>query len=236
MSDTSGEREKREAGRYAADLVGQGTVIGLGTGSTVFFAMERLGERIKEGLEFAGVPTSYQAAFRARQYGIPLTDLDENLILDLTIDGADQVSHDLSLIKGRGGAQVREKIVAAASRRLYIVVDESKCASHLDAVVPVEVLPFAWATVTGSIATLGGRPVLREGQGKDGPVITDNGNFILDCSFGALSDPAGMEGTLDRIPGVVGSGLFAGFTKKTIVIVGGGSGCRVLPPSRAPHH
>ena len=169
---------KRVAGYRAAGEVRDGMVVGLGTGSTVFFAMERLGERItEEGLSIAGVPTSYQAAMRARRYGLPLTDLDEHPELDLAIDGADQVDPRFRLIKGRGAALLREKCVCDAAREVLIVVDPSKMVETLNAGVPVEVLPFAAGTVFRRLEALGADAVLREGVRKDGPVITDNGNF-----------------------------------------------------------
>ncbi len=211
---------KRAAGYKAADLAKNGMVIGLGTGSTVFFAMERLQERISAGLEIRGVPTSYQTAIRAHKYGIPLTTLDEHPVLDLAIDGADQVDPRFRLIKGRGAAQTREKCVAAAARQFVVVVDHSKLAPCLNAPIPVEVLPFALYPVMAHLKTFGGVPVVREGLKKDGPVITDNGNFEIDCTFTAIDNPEKLEASLSMIPGVIESGLFTMFTKKTKVIVG----------------
>jgi ribose 5-phosphate isomerase A len=204
-------------------------VVGLGTGSTVFFAMERLGERItEEGLSIAGVPTSYQAAMRARRYGIPLTDLDEHPELDLAIDGADQVDPLFRLIKGRGAALLREKCVCDAAREVLIVVDPSKMVETLDASVPVEVLPFAAGTIFRRLEALGADALLREGVRKDGPVITDNGNFIIDCGFGAITDPGRLEVEIGSIPGVMGCGLFSIYGEKITVIVGEENCCRVL--------
>ena len=220
---------KRIAGYRAAGEVRDGMVVGLGTGSTVFFAMERLGERItEEGLSIAGVPTSYQAAMRARRYGIPLTDLDEHPELDLAIDGADQVDPLFRLIKGRGAALLREKCVCDAAREVLIVVDPSKMVETLDASVPVEVLPFAAGTVFRRLEALGADAVLREGVRKDGPVITDNGNFIIDCGFGAITDPGRLEVEIGLIPGVMGCGLFSIYGEKITVIVGEENCCRVL--------
>jgi len=220
---------KRVAGYRAAGEVRDGMVVGLGTGSTVFFAMERLGERItEEGLSIAGVPTSYQAAMRARRYGIPLTDLDEHPELDLAIDGADQVDPLFRLIKGRGAALLREKCVCDAAREVLIVVDPSKMVETLNAGVPVEVLPFAAGTVFRRLEALGADAVLREGVRKDGPVITDNGNFIIDCGFGAITDPGRLEVEIGSIPGVMGCGLFSIYGEKITVIVGEENGCRVL--------
>ncbi|WAC05843.1 MAG: ribose-5-phosphate isomerase RpiA [Methanoregula sp.] len=228
MEKQAANAGKRAAGYKAADLVKKGMVIGLGTGSTVFFAMERLQERISAGLEISGVPTSYQTAIRARVYGIPLTTLDEHPVLDLAIDGADQVDPQFRLIKGRGAAQTREKCVAAAARRFIVVVDASKLTPCLNAPVPVEVLPFALTPVMAKLKSMGGVPVVREAIKKDGPVITDNGNFEIDCAFGAIGDPEALEAALVGIPGVIGSGLFTGFYKKTKVIAGDEKRCRVL--------
>ena len=203
--------------------------VGLGTGSTVFFAMERLGERIAgEGLSFTGIPTSYQAAIRARRYGIPLAGLDEYPELDVAIDGADQVDPALNLIKGRGAAHLREKCVCDAAREVIIVVDPSKTVDTLSAPVPVEVLPFALAGVSRRLSLLGAAPVLREGVKKDGPVVTDNGNFILDCDFGAIGEPERLETAIAAIPGALECGLFTAYTEKITVIVGEKIGCRVV--------
>ena len=219
---------KRAAGYKAADLVKNGMAIGLGTGSTVFFAMERLQERILAGLEIRGVPTSYQTAIRARDYGIPLTTLDEHPVLDLAIDGADQVDPRFRLIKGRGAAQTREKCVAAAARQFVVVVDTSKLVPCLNAPIPVEVLRFALSPVMAHLKTFGCVPVVREGLKKDGPVITDNGNFEIDCTFKEINNPEELEAAIAGIPGVIESGLFTKFTQKTQVIVGNEKKCRIL--------
>jgi ribose 5-phosphate isomerase A len=228
MQEKTGNEMKREAGYYAAGIVEDGMVVGLGTGSTIAFAMERIAERIKEGLRIQGVPTSYQAEIRARDLAIPLTTLEDYPELDLAIDGADQVDGRLCLIKGRGAALTREKCVAAAAEELVIVVDESKITTILNAPVPVEVIPFALRPVMLGIRALGGDPVLRQGIRKDGPVITDNGNFVLDCSFGSIDDPGRLEGLLSLMPGVLSCGLFCAFTDKTTVVVGRRDGCREL--------
>ncbi|SCL76063.1 Ribose-5-phosphate isomerase A [Methanoculleus chikugoensis] len=229
MSTAEQAVSKRNAGHRAAEEVADGMVVGLGTGSTVFFAMERLGERIAEdGLSIAGVPTSYQAAIRARRYGIPLASLDEHPELDIAIDGADQVDPALRLIKGRGAALLREKCVCDAARRAVIVVDGTKMVETLDAPVPVEVLPFAVETVSRRLTALGADPVLREGVKKDGPVVTDNGNFIVDCSFGTIRDPGRLETAIAAIPGALECGLFSAYTEKITVIVGEEKGCSVI--------
>ena len=219
---------KRLAGRYAADLVEEGMVVGLGTGSTVLFAMERLAERMNEGLSLCGVPTSYQAELRARTFGIPLTSLAECCELDLAIDGADQVDPSLRLIKGRGAAQTRERCIAEAARRLVIVVDERKVVGSFSAPVPVEVISFAVPLVASRLAGMGGSPVVREGVSKDGPVITDNGNWVIDCTFPSIDDPDALETAINTLPGVLSCGLFCEFAEKTTVVIGEKEGIRTL--------
>jgi len=221
---------KREAGYCAAEMVKDGTIVGLGTGSTVLLAMERLSARIMEGLSIQGVPTSYETEIRARRFGIPLTTLDEYPEIGVAIDGADQVDNKRRLIKGRGAAHTREKCVAAAAAELVIVVTGNKVVTKLDAPVPIEVIPFALSPVERAVQRLGGVTVLREGGGKDGPVITDNGNFVLDCRFGAIGDPEDLEQYLTALPGVLSCGLFTGFRKKTTVVVGEVDKCHIMYP------
>ena len=222
-------RAKRAAGARAAEMVEDGMVVGLGTGSTVKFAMEGLAARQSEGLRIQGIPTSVQTAIRARDLGIPLTTLDDHPAPDITIDGADQVDRKKRLIKGRGAALTREKIVAAAAQRLVIVVDSAKLVEQLHGVVPTEVLPFALAPVLASLRFLGAVPVVREGVAKDGPVISDNGGIIVDAEFSQISRPEELERAVTMIPGVICTGLFTAYTKKTSVVVGGEKGdARVL--------
>lgn len=210
MKDASANADaKRAAGERAADLVKDGMVVGLGTGSTVAWTIKRLGEKVREdGLKILGVPTSYQAEELAIASGIMLTTLNQHPILDLAIDGADQVDADLFVIKGGGAAHTREKVVAASAKRFVIVADESKYVEKLTHVVPVEVLPFAARLVERRIKELGGKPVLRLGRMKDGPVITDNGNLVMDVDFGTIEDPAGLAALLCGIPGLVEHGIF----------------------------
>lgn len=210
MKDASANADaKRAAGERAADLVKDGMVVGLGTGSTVAWTIKRLGEKVREdGLKILGVPTSYQAEELAIASGIMLTTLNQHPILDLAIDGADQVDADLFVIKGGGAAHTREKVVAASAKRFVIVADESKYVEKLTHVVPVEVLPFAARLVERRIKELGGKPVLRLGRMKDGPVITDNGNLVMDVDFGTIEDPAGLAARLCGIPGLVEHGIF----------------------------
>ncbi|MGA7797316.1 MAG: ribose-5-phosphate isomerase RpiA [Methanoregula sp.] len=219
---------KRAAGYQAAEMVEDGTVIGLGTGSTVFYAIECLSGRIRDGLSVAGVPTSYQTAMRAREYGVPLTTLDDNPVLDLAIDGADQVDPQFRMIKGRGAALTREKCVASAAFRFVVVIDEAKMVPRLSGAVPVEILPFATRTAMAQLRGLGCRPFIREAVKKDGPVITDNGNFIVDCQFEDIVNPADLETAIAAIPGVIESGLFSRFAGNTTVIVGSEKKCTVL--------
>lgn len=213
-------QSKRIAGRKAADQVQSGTIVGLGTGSTVFFTLERLGERIKEeGLELRGVPTSRDTEVKAREFGIPLCGFDAAPAIDLTIDGADEVDGAFRMIKGGGGALLREKVVASLSTRVIIIVHEAKVVEHLGAGfnLPVEVVPFARTPISRSLAVLGCKPLLRvDGNGQ--PYHTDNGNEILDCAFdGGIADPEALSLALAGLPGVVESGLFLGLCDTLIV-------------------
>jgi ribose 5-phosphate isomerase A len=197
---------KRRAGESAADSVEDGMVVGLGTGSTTAHAIRRLGTRADGGLDIEGVPTSFQARELAREENIPLTTLDE-ATPDVGIDGADQVA-DGQLVKGGGAAHAREKLVDTAADRLLVVVDPTKRVDRLDYPVAVEVLPDARRTVASAIESLGGEPTLREAERKDGPVVTDNGNLVLDCDFGTIEDPRALAADLSTVPGVVEHGLF----------------------------
>lgn len=198
---------KRRAGRSAAEAVEDGQVVGLGTGSTAAHAIRAIGDAVADGLDVRGVPTSFQSRQLAIEAGIPLVELDEIDGVDLAIDGADQVA-DGQLIKGGGAAHAREKIVDAAADRLLVVVDPGKLADRLDRSVPVEVLPAARPVVEDRIAALGGDPTLRSAERKDGPVVTDNGNVVLDCEFGPIDAPAELAAELSGVPGVVEHGLF----------------------------
>lgn len=210
MKEASSNRgAKKAAGEAAAELVKAGMLVGLGTGSTVAWTIKRLGERIKdEGLNFYGVPTSFQAEELAIDSGIKLTTLNQNPHLDLAIDGADQVDFSLMVIKGGGAAHAREKVVSSSAKKFVIVADESKFVEKLSWPVPVEVLPFAFKLAGKRLEELGGRSVLRMGKMKDGPVITDNGNFVLDVDFGIIEDPRSIAVKISPIPGVVEHGIF----------------------------
>jgi len=205
------EEAKRRAAQEAVKHLKDGFTLGLGSGSTAAYAIREIGRKIQqEDLRILGIPTSYQALLLAVDCGIPITTLNEHPELDLTIDGADQIDKALNLIKGMGGALTREKIVASASKQLIIVADETKMVEKLGTnhPVPVETLPFALPTVVSKVREMGGRPVLREGKGKVGPVVTDNGNFIVDVDFGLINVPKELNSRLKLIPGVVETGLF----------------------------
>ncbi len=216
------EEAKRNAALEAVKHVEDGFIVGLGSGSTAAYAITAIGEKLKrERLSVMGIPTSYQAFLLAVESGIAITTLEEHATINLTIDGADQIDPQLNLIKGMGAALAREKIVASASKQNIIIADENKKVQVLgenNHPVPVEVLPFALSIVKRKIAELGGNPVVREAKRKLGPVITDNGNAIIDAVFGSISDAAALEQKLKMIPGVVETGLFIGSTD--IVYVG----------------
>jgi len=205
------EQAKKNAALEAVKHVRNGLVVGLGSGSTAAYAVEEIGERVREKkLQILGVPTSHQAFMLAVRCGIPITTLDEHPKLDLTIDGADQIDKELNLIKGMGGALTREKIVASAAKHFIVVADETKLTQRLgtNQPVPVEVLPLAMSTVMQTMRKLGGKPMLREAKAKIGPAVTDNGNFILDVDFGPIKAPKELSSQLKMIPGVIETGLF----------------------------
>ncbi len=212
MNETGRDRLKREAAEAAVKLIDDGMVVGLGTGSTAAFAVAALGRRGLEGLRFIGIPTSERTAAQAGAEGISLTTFSEHQKIDLTIDGADEVERGtLNLIKGMGGALLREKIVAAASKKFVIVVDGAKISDRLgtNMPVPVEVVAFGLEVTQVALEALGSRAVLR--LALDGnPFVTDGGNRILDCHFGPIVDSAKLERHIGNIVGVVESGLFIG--------------------------
>ena len=235
------ESEKELAGRAAAKLVHDGQVVGLGTGSTAYFAVIALGERVKAGLKIVGIPTSVATGELAKKVGIPLTTLDEHPEIDITIDGADELDPQLNLIKGGGGALLREKVVASASKKMVVVADYGKGVKVLGKFpLPVEIIPFARAVVENKLVSLGATPKLRlkpDGQ----PYVTDNGNYILDASFGKISDPKGVARALSDTAGVVEHGLFIGLAK--MALIGKGNAVTELklgarntkrPPRRRP--
>ena len=221
---------KQAAAESAVALVEDGMILGLGTGSTAKLAVEALGKRVQSGLRVVGVPTSEFTGHQAQSLGIPVSTLDEHAALDLTIDGADEVElGTLNLIKGRGGALLREKIVASASKRLVIIVDESKLVARLGShfALPVEVIPFGWHVAARKLEALGAKATLR--PGSDGkPYVTDGGHYIVDCEFGPIASPAKLESDLNNMVGVVEHGLFLGMAAQ--VIVAGQGGIKVLLP------
>ena len=219
MKQTGGsEGQKRRAGEHAAGRVEDGTVVGLGTGSTAAHAIRVLGDRVDAGLDVVGVPTSFASRELAREAGVPVVDLDAVDGVDVAIDGADQVvgvhpadatgDADVVLVKGGGAAHAREKYVDAAADALHVVADPSKLADGVDHPIPVEVLPDARTVVADAVRERGGDPALRRADRKDGPVVTDNGNVVLDCTFDATDDPVGLANALSATPGVVEHGLF----------------------------
>ncbi|HWQ15141.1 MAG TPA: ribose-5-phosphate isomerase RpiA [Roseiflexaceae bacterium] len=223
------EAYKRAAAGRAVDLVCSGMALGLGTGSTADLMLHALAERLANGQlrDIVGVPTSERTAALARRLGIPLTTLAERPELDMALDGADEVDPALNLIKGLGGALLREKIVAAAARQFVAMVDVSKLVGRLGerAPLPVEVVPFGQPVCARRLAALGAEPVLR--VGADGAAFrTDEGNVILDCRFGPIADPAALATAIDGIPGVVGHGLFVGMV--AAVVLAGPQGVRVI--------
>lgn len=212
---------KQEVGKAAAALVQSGTIVGLGTGSTTAYAIEYIGKRLESGeiKDILGVTTSFQADVLAKQYGIPLTTLDAVDHIDIAIDGADEVDPQKNLIKGGGAAHTREKIVDSLANQFIVVVDGNKLVDKLGSTfpLPVEVIPMAVAPVMRAIEKLGGKPELRMGIKKAGPVITDQGNMVIDVKFNAIDNPAELEKTLNNIPGVLENGLFVGVTDKVLI-------------------
>ena len=218
---------KRQAAEAAVAEVVDGMVLGLGTGSTAALAVELLGERVQAGLRIVGIPTTERTAAQARTLGIPLAGFAEYARIDLTIDGADEVhTGTLDLIKGLGGALLREKIVAAASRRMTVVVDEGKLVAGLGGVrLPVEIVAFGHEATLAHLGNAGADVLVR--IGADGlPFVTDGGNLIADCTFSAIPDPAALHARLKSLVGVVETGLFIGMA--TRVIAGTQAGPRIL--------
>ena len=223
------DQRKKEAGEAAALLVADGMVVGLGTGTTAKFAISAIGRRMaQEGLRIVGIPTSEATAQQARAEKIPLTTFADHTQIDLTIDGADEVlPGPLYLIKGHGGALLREKIVASASKRMAVVADDSKLVTSLGQLVsvPVEVVPFGWQVTARRLVELGGKPALRLGADQK-PFITDGGHYILNCAFGAMSDPKETAHHLDHVVGLVEHGLFLKFA--TEAFIAGSGGVKIL--------
>jgi ribose 5-phosphate isomerase A len=213
---------KQEVGRAAANMVKSGSIVGLGTGSTTAYTIQFLGDRLKSGelKDIVGIPTSFQSEVLSKQYGIPLVTLDAIDHIDIAIDGADEVDPQKNLIKGGGAAHTREKVVDYLANQFIVVVDSGKLVEHLGSVfpVPVEVIPMAVTPVMNAIKKLGGKPEIRMGVRKAGPVITDQGNMVVDVKFDSISDPVALEQTLNNIPGVLENGIFVNCAD--IVLIG----------------
>lgn len=221
----STDSKKRLAGEAAVSYIKDGMILGLGSGSTVYWTMRKLGELIRQGMKVKGIPSSRRTEGWARELGIPLTSFAEAERLDLAIDGADEVDRGFNLIKGGGGSLLREKLVDQASAELIIIVDDSKMVAELGQFpLPVEVVPFGWETTARRIRELGSVPQLRK---KDREIfVSDNGNYILDCAFDRIPDPAALHDKLKLLLGVVETGLFVGMADK--VIVGADHGSQVI--------
>lgn len=213
---------KKQVGYAAAARVQSGSIVGLGTGSTTAYAIQAIGERLKSGelKDIQGITTSFQAIVLAKEFGIPLTTLDQVDHIDVAIDGADEVDPQKNLIKGGGAAHTQEKIVDSFANEFIVVVDGGKLVDKLGStfLLPVEVVPMAMSTAMQAIEKLGGKPQLRMGVKKAGPVITDQGNFVIDVKFDQIDNPAELEKTLNNIPGVLENGLFVGVAD--IILVG----------------
>jgi ribose 5-phosphate isomerase A len=223
------EREdlKKQAGEKAVEYIEDGMIVGLGTGSTVEYTIRKLGKLVRDGLKIKGIPTSVHTQRIAKKEKIPLTTLEDNPAIDLTIDGADEVDPDLNLIKGGGGALVREKIIAFNSKKVIIVIDDSKIVKALgiDFPLPVEVVKFGWTSTKKTLEEIGCNVELRRVMENE-PYITDNSNYILDCEFDRIENPTQLEIDINNIPGVVENGLFIGLANQ--VIVGGKQGILTL--------
>ena len=216
---------KKAAGEKAAEYIQDGMVIGLGSGSTVYWMMKKLGEMVAGGMNVKGIPSSIRTEGWARDFGIPLTDFSEVQLLDLAIDGANEIDPQFNLSKGGGGSLVREKIVNANSKKLIIIADESKVISKLGkSPLPVEILQFGWEVTSAKIAQLGCDPVLRVREGER--FVSNNGNYIVDCAFDSIPNPEQLHNELKLMLGVVETGLFIGMAD--IVIIAGETEVRVI--------
>lgn len=226
---------KQRVGREVAGWIENGSVVGMGTGSTAAMAIRALGERIaNEGLSVTGVPTSFFSEQLALECGIPTTTLDASPELDIAFDGADEVDPAFNLIKGRGAAHTREKVVAAASRRLVVLVDDSKLVAQLGTrmPVPVEVVPMGVSPVMRRLETLGATCAIRMGERKDGPVVSDQGMWIVDARFDGIDDAASLAQSISMMPGVVDHGLFLGLTTDLLIGHADGRVEHRTPPRR----
>lgn len=234
MDPSEQNQWKKAAGEAAANLVEDGMVLGLGTGSTAAYFVAALAHRLAEdGLRITGIATSEKTAAQARSLRIPTTTFAEHARIDLTIDGADEVEFGtLHLIKGHGGALLREKIVAASSERMIVIADETKMVERLGSLVsvPVEVVRFGWQATARRLHEIGANPSLRLGPDQK-PYVTDGSNFIMDCAFGPIAKPKDVAHHLDHVVGVVEHGLFLGYARE--VIVGGRDGVKSFGPEES---
>lgn len=204
---TKQDNAKRLAGEASLKHVENGMTLGLGSGSTVYWMMRKLGEYVQEGLDVKGIASSRQTETWAKSFGVPLTNFRDTQHIDLAIDGADEVDEAWNLIKGGGGALVREKVIADAADKFVVIIDESKYVSYLgDFQLPVEILPFGWEVAAKRIENLDGRPSLRKVDGE--LFVSDNGNYVVDCDFGMINDPVKLHQQLKQLTGVVETGLF----------------------------
>jgi len=226
MNDQSThDHEKKASAISAVALVRDGMIVGIGTGSTAAYAISELGRLVSGGLDIMGIPTSYQSEMLAIEHNIPITTLLEHPEIDITLDGADQIDQNLVAIKGGGAAHTREKVVASAASRVVLMVDSRKIASRLNHAVPIEVLPYSRTLVERQVRALGGIPNLRMAARKVGPVITDNGNFIIDADFGVIDDPERLNREINAVVGAVEHGIFLNVDE---VHVGTADGASVL--------
>ncbi|GAA0615126.1 ribose 5-phosphate isomerase A [Virgibacillus siamensis] len=208
--------DKKLAAEAATDYVKDGMTVGLGSGSTAEWMLKRLGALVKDGLNIKGIPTSVKTESLARKHGIPLTDFSKTATVDLAIDGADEIDGQLNLLKGGGGSLVREKIIDAAAEKLIIIADQSKMVQQLGSFpLPIEVVPFGWEMTKKQIAAYGAEPKLRKEENR--VFVSDNGNYILDCSFGKMVNPESLHDTLKSMAGVVETGLFIGMTDQAMI-------------------
>ncbi|MFF2483104.1 ribose-5-phosphate isomerase RpiA [Paenibacillus sp. NPDC058071] len=222
---------KKMAAERAVDEIADGMIVGLGTGSTAYWAIQKIGERVKEGLRIQAVATSIRSEQQARELGIPFIAFGDVKEIDVTIDGADELDRQLRLIKGGGGALLREKIVAAASRKLIVVADSGKLVDKLGGYpLPIEIVPFAHEWTMNRLQRLGCLPALRRRENGEF-YLTDNGNYIADCAFGRIDDPAQLHDAINRIVGVVDNGLFIGMASVAFIGYPDGTVQRLLPGS-----
>ncbi|BAW31144.1 MAG TPA: ribose 5-phosphate isomerase A [Methanothermobacter sp.] len=208
---------KKMVAYKAAEEITDGQVVGLGTGSTARYFIERIGMRIQEEeLDILAIPTSYQSLFLARDWQIPLTSITEHDV-DIAVDGADEVDKDLNLLKGGGAAHTQEKIIDYSASEFIVIVDDSKLSERLGKPVPVEVIPVSSRLVCEELNSMGAKVQIRMSDAKDGPVITDNGNFVIDADFGSIEDPSKLEYEINSIPGVLENGIFSRGVDRVIV-------------------